>query len=792
MNMADCGLFTRMIRTRPLLLAALLCLIGCICGYALNLSASLYCACIAAFLLLALLFSGLHKRRAAAAILLLVFLPMGALRFDLSWNSTAPLAEQKNAVLRGRICRTPDWNAETERTLCVLEDFSIDGTAYTGRLRLYLRGDTTLLQSVQLGQELCCEAHIWEAEASANPGEFDFSNYLRISGLRAYATAQIESAELTEPTFKFQDWPERASAYLAQRIFRLFPENAAIAQAFLLGDRSGLSAEERESYSVSGAAHLLAISGMHVSMLAGALSLLLARFSSKRTAFYITLAALLAYGALIGFSASIFRAILMYAVFNAAPLAGRYSDAPTRLGAAMLIYLLIRPMAILESSFVLSYGACAGIILLYAPLTRLFYADEYLRKTVSPGGFARIRQSLLRWMVQSLLITLAAQLAILPAVVHYFGSQPIWSFAVNLIAVPLAMAAYLLAIIGTITGFAPVALLSDRLFGLLSDCVYFFSHLPLRSIGIARFPLWLLLLCAVACFCASDLCRLPEKLRRALPFTVLLAVLISNACACFSSRGCSVVFLSAGEADCAVIRSQHKIYLVDTGDAYSPAADYLSAMNYKLEGIFLSHPHMDHAGGLDEVLDVCLPRQIYLSANWAYYEMDEAITSALERAQALGVEIVSLSCGDCVQLSDETSLEVLSPEEGFPAKAANDDSLILRLRYGACSAVFTGDASAETASGCIGDVDLLKVAHHGSNDALSASLLSELSPSVAILSVGYNNYGHPTEQSLKLLNSANTAVFRTDHHGAISCRLHMDGSIDVHTYQISEAIDGLE
>lgn len=789
MNTAHSGLFTRMVRTRPLMLTAILCLVGCICGYVLKLPTAIYCACILAILLLALL---LRNRRVAAALLLLVFLPLGALRFNCAWNATLPLEDQKNATLSGRICETPIWNAETERAICVLEDFSIDDAAHAGKLRLYLRGDVSLLQSVKLGQEISCTAHIWQAENAANPGEFDFSNYLRINGLRGYATAEIESAALTLPKLQFHDWPERARAYLATRISKFFPRNTAIASAFLLGDRSGLSDEERESYSISGAAHLLAISGMHVSVLAGALTLLLSRFCGRRTAFLITLACLTIYGALIGFSASILRAILMYAVFNAAPLSGRYSDAPTRLSAAMLIYLLIRPMAILESSFVLSYGACAGIILLYQPLTRLFHADVYLRGRIQNGIATLFTQRLPRWIVQSLLVTLAAQVAILPAVVQYFGSQPLWSFAVNLLAIPLAMVAYILAIIGLITGFVPIAMLSDALFTLLTACVRFFSHLPLRSIGIARFPVWLSLICIAACFCTSDLCRLPDIIKRILPFTVLLAVLVSNLCAYVSTQGCSIVFLAAGEADCAVIRSEHKIYLVDTGDPYSPAVDYLSANNYKLEAVFLSHPHADHAGGLSRILDVSIPKRIYLSENWAHYEMDEGIAPALERAQMQGAEIVYLSAGDQIPLSDKTLLEVLSPRAGFPASAANDDSLILRLCYGECSAVFTGDAPAKVASGCIGDVDLVKIAHHGSNDSLSSDLLAELSPTVAVISVGYNNYGHPAERTLKLLEASNATVLRTDQHGAVCCRLHTDGSIDVRTYQTSEAVHGLE
>lgn len=792
MHTERCDLFTRLIRTRPLLLAALLFLMGCIIGYSLHISGWICCALIAFMLLFALLISRGHRRSFAIVLILLAFLPMGALRFEWAWNAAAPLPDQKKAELCGRIVQNPIWNPETERSICILDELSINGEAVDGRLRLYLRGDTQLLTEVQLGQNIRCTAHIWQAEGSDNPGEFNFSNYLRVNGLRGYATAEIDSAVLTAPVHRLSDLPERIRAAFSTRVNALFPKNPALAQAFLLGDRSGLSDEDRESYSISGAAHLLAISGMHVSVLAGMISLLLSQFCNRNRAFGITLLCLLAYGVIIGFSASILRAIMMYAVFSAAPLLGRYSDAPTRLGAAMLIYLMIRPLAILESSFVLSYGACAGILLLYAPIQRLFHAERLLHRHAGGSLWARIRNDLPRRIVQSLLVTLAAQLAILPAVVHYFGSQPVWSFAVNLIAVPLGMAAYLFSLIALLSGAAPIALLADGLFSLLTACVRFFSALPFHSIGIARFPLWLTLVCALACFCASDLCALPEKLRRFLPLTVLAAVLVSNFCAYTATGGCSITFLDAGEADCSVICADHKVYLVDTGDTYTPAADYLSAMNASVEAIFLTHPHSDHAGGLDSILDVVTPRRIYLSANWDSYEIDEGIPAALERAQAQGAEIISLSAGDTFALSEQTFLEVLSPAAGFPAQAANDDSLVLQIHYGECSALLTGDASSAVTEGCAVDADILKIAHHGSRDALSADLLAQVSPSMAVIPVGYNNYGHPSEESLALLQATQAQLFRTDLHGAVRCRLHTDGRVDVTPYHTSEAGNGLE
>lgn len=791
MKLREFDLFTRLVRTRPLMLAAILYLVGCILGYVLEFPPVCYAAPLLMLLVTAFLLRK-SERRIAAVLLLIAMLPTGMLLFDLSWKQTAPFEDQRNVALSGRICEIPSWNAETGRTICVLENLQINSIPQKGKLRLYLRGEPTRLQDIALGQKIQCSAHIWRADGATNPGQFDFSNYLRINGLRGYATAEIESASFSAAKLTLSDKPRLLRAAIGKRIERLLPENTAIAKAFIIGEKSGLSSEEREAYSNSGAAHLLAISGMHISVLAGLISWLLGKFLHRKYAFSLTLLLLFVYGGLIGFSSSLLRAILMFAVFGAAPLAGRYSDAPTRLATALLISLIFRPFAILESSFILSYGATAGIVFLCNPLLRLVHADKFVEENTNVGLFVKGIKGILSKIISSLVVTAAAQLAILPAVVHFFGAQPLWSFLVNLIAAPLAMLGYVLSIFATLLNSAQLAVIPDFLFGLLTRFVGVFSRLPLATVRIARFPLWLLLLCFTALFLSSDLCRLNRRVRSFLPLFVLIAIPVSNLCSHLGTIGCSIVFLDAGQADCAVIRSEGKVYLVDTGDSYTPAADYLSAMNYDVGGIFLSHSHTDHAGGLQEILEICTPETIYISENWYDFEIDETVSLALETALEKGSVIQSLSAGDEVRLSGKTLLQVLSPIAGISANSANEDSLILRVSYGESSAVFTGDAPTSVCLDKIGDVDLLKVGHHGASDGLNAQLLSELSPSVAVIPVGYNNYGHPAPQTLELLKAAGAQIYRTDENGAITCRLREDGSLVVQAHQTSEVGNGLE
>ena len=791
-HLAQRDLLTRLVRARPLFLAAAFFLLGCMLERMCDLPVMALASSLALLLLLCIPF---RRSRLLPVLLILAMLPFGALRFGMKWHSLDPLPEQKGAALSGRICEIPAWKEDTQRCICVIEDVCIDGAEVPGRLRLYLRSDeddVELLRSPELGQRIVCSASIWQGDAPSNPGQFDFDAYLRLQGLSGYATAKIEDATLDAPQYRLSDQRKLLIGRIGQRIDRLFPEHSAIARAFLIGDRSTLSEEERSSFSDSGAAHLLAISGMHISILAGELMLALRSVFNRRRSFGIVLLLLLIYGALLGFSASLTRAILMFAVFGAAPLLGRYSDAPTRLAAALLAYLLVRPIAILDVGFVLSYGASTGILLLTPALRSLLHLDELLHRRPGHDLRARLLHRPLRWIAGMVVTSLAAQLAILPAVVHAFGAQPLFSILVNLVAVPLAMLGYIVAIVGVILGFAPVAQLADGLFGLLTACVRFFGELPLSTLRIARFPMWLTLLCAAACLLSSNLSRLSMRVRRFLPLTILLAALLSNGLSLLSTLGCSVVFLDAGQADCAVIRSEGRVYLVDAGDRYSPAADYLSAMNYELEAVFLSHPHADHVGGLAGVLEVCTPKRIYISPNWDSPDADDGAMELLQAAVERGSQLVYVSAGDEIALSDKTLLRVLSPAAGILHDSANEDSMILRLEYGDCACTFTGDAPAAVVTGLIGDCDVLKVGHHGSAKSVSASLLTELSPSVAVIPVGENNYGHPAAETLELLELSGSRICRTDECGAVTCRLRADGDVKLYTMRSSEASDDLE
>ncbi len=773
---------TRLLQTRPLMLSAILFLIGCIFGRIVNMNTA-----ILAGLVLCLIAAGLvlmrRDRRWIALLIVMSMMPLGALRFALAWRASEPLPERRSAQISGDLIDLFEYDAEKGRRVCAVDHLIIDGAPTDGKLRLYIRGDFDALGGMHIAQHIDCTGNIYQPDGASNPYEFDFANYMRTLGLNGYASVKAENAAISDRAARISDYPPLLRGRIADRIDRLFPENSDIIKAFMIGDRTDLSDDLRSDYSRSGVAHLLAISGMHISILAGFFMLILRRFLRYGAAFGTTIALLTLYGFLIGFSASLLRAMIMFALYSAAPLLGRQGDPPTQISAALMFNLLLRPIDIMNISFILSYSASAGIAFLSDPLWALTHLEQ-LRRIKPQNGFRGwLRTALPRSIAQSLILTLSAQIASLPAVIHFFGAQPVWGIFTNLIAVPVAMCGYISALIATVTGLVPIAWIADRMYDLLNLIVHLFGNLPNAMLRIARFPWWLIVLLALVLLASTGIMRTPRRIAKYLPLFILPAVLISNLCAQLTTRGCSIVFLDAGEADSAVIRAEGHVYLVDAGDLYSPAADYVTALNYDIDGVFLSHPHSDHVRGMAELIEVCRPKCVYISANWDQYDAAEGVDACMNHIRELNIPVKMLSAGDSMMLSDGVSIKVLHPTAGICASSANEDSMVLRMECGDCSALFCGDISAAAMPYTAGDIDILKTAHHGSRSALNADLIRMTSPSVAVISADQeSNSGHPDPETLRYLTASGAAIYRTDERGAITCTLDRSGTVRVQTY----------
>ena len=687
------------------------------------------------------------RRRLAAALLLVAGLAAGATRMGLAMASTGLLETRYSVAMTGRVASEP-----------------------------YLNGEAEDLDAVDYGQRLELTGHIWKPDPVTNPWEFDFGAYLLRQGLRGYATAKIEDVQITGVSRDIQTFIIAARRAVSGRIDALFPENAGLMRALTLGDRTLLGEELRESLSRTGTAHLISISGLHVTVLCALLSFVLRRFMSRKWANVLAILLLIPYGALIGFSAPFVRALSMFAIFCFAPIAGVPSDSITRLCAVLLVYLLAKPLSIDDAGFVLSYAASAGILLLMPPLMKLTGAEALRRRRPPATRRDRLLHKLRLYFPTLLCASLAAQLTTLPAVVAFFGVQSVISLPFNLVCVPLCM-------LGYIAGLAALlARLPDGLFSALTAITRSSAVLPASVVRFGRYPAPLVLIHWAIVLAASELSRITIKWRRLLPFSLLAVAGVCSLITFVKAWPFSVTFLDADQADCAVVRSHGRTYLFDAGDTYTPAADYLNATCLKLDGVVLSHPHQDHAGGLTDVLTSFRPEAIYVPAGWFdVEEVSPAVTEAMDLAAQMGVPVIELRAGDSVELSDMAVMDVYSPAgDALPAEV-NDMSLLTLVRCEGQGVLFTGDLSVNGEPELLPDCDVLKVAHHGSDKATSARFLAAATPEIAVVSVGENNYGHPSPDTLDKLADIGAAVYLTRERGAISMTWR-DGAWRIETY----------
>ena len=719
----------------------------------------------------------LRKRRLLFALcLLLAGFAAGMARMTLALDAIPVVEERFSVEMVGRVASEPWQNPDTGRLISKFQIESVDGEPLDLRVRLYLRDETPVSEdAVSYGQRLSLTGHIWNASPVTNEYEFDFGEYLNRQGLAAYATAKLNDVEVLDERRDVRSALISVRKAVSRRIDALFPNNAAVVRALVLGDRSLLDEEFREALNRTGTAHLISISGLHVTVLAGLLSLILGLFMSRNRANLLAVALLIPYGALIGFNAPFVRALIMFALFCFAPVAGHPSDSITRLCAALLIYLMIKPLNVADAGFVLSFSASAGILLLMPPLMRLTKLDALSRSQRRATGARRVGLTLAYYFPSLLSASLAAQLATLPSVVAFFGVQPLASLPFNLVCVPLCMLGYVAALVALIASaiWLPLGMLiakiPDALFALQVSATRLSYMLPISGARFGRYPAWLAVAHWLAILVASDLSLTHISARRWMPLMIIMLAGVSALIALGRAWPFSVVFMDAGQADCAIVRTRGHTYLFDAGDTYTPAADYLNATCLRLDAVFLSHPHQDHAGGLTDILESFRPSAIYVPEGWySAEEVSPAVTEAIDRAETMGIPIVELSAGDTLELEGGAQVEIFSPVSGASYEETNDRSMLALLTCRGKSVLFTGDLSEAAEPQVVPDADVLKVAHHGSSKATSQRFLDAVTPQVAIVSVGENNFGHPANETLEKLEAVGARTLLTRDCGMIT------------------------
>ena len=750
-------------------------------------------------------------------------------------HSAITVLDGREVTAVGSIADDPESTATRVRFELLLSEIRVDGGAQeaSGRWLVYAQPPDELVARrnppyFQYGDVVTVVGTPQEPQPIEG---FDYPSYLAAQGITATLFAR-EAHAAGEGGAQWRAAIYAARGRLADSIEQAMPyPESALGAALLLGKRESLPTELVERFRGTGAAHLLAISGLHVGVLLavtlGAGAWLLGR--QRPTYLAVAAAVIWLYALTAGASPSALRAAVMGTVYLTALWLGRPSSVLPALALAAALMTAASPSLVRQVSFQLSFAAVGGIAL------ALTVWDGSLGTRLSPSAGWRAR--LLGWTISLAAVSAAATLATWPLVAANFGEVALLGVPVSLLAIPAMAPAVVTTIFAAAGGVA--AQPAGELLGWIAAVptaylIAVVSAFPQWTIeadwvGKPLLLIWygglgLMLLAAQPHRTRrwrQAIASIPARVKPLLPggpssspgepgeggrariplpgpyIAVTTAVALGIAAAILWLRVAGgpdgylhVHFFDIGQGDSILVVSPSgRQALIDggpDGDIVSQAlAETLPGSDRSLDLVVMTHLDSDHSNGLLEVLDRYTVGAVLSGVQPPDNPMRGQWKDRLEQH---GITPVEVGAGHVIHLDDGVELEALNPLREQLFGNSNNDSVVLRLAYGDVTFLLTSDIESEAErrladGGAELDSTVLKVGHHGSKSSTTTRFLEAVSPAVAVISAGRDNaYGHPAPPVVQRLEAevGGQNVYRTDIHGHIE--IVTDGaSVEVRT-----------
>lgn len=642
---------------------------------------------------------------------------------------------------------------------------------------------TTEEMEPRIGQWIKVKGQYKQFTEATNPGEFNSRQYyetLQVA-FQLYKTSILGSSREYSPYYETLHKTQKKMTYILETVFD--KQDAAILKTMLLGDKSTLDTETKVRYQDNGIIHILAISGLHISILGIGLYYILTylRFPVALRS-VIAVGTIISYGFMTGMSPSCQRAVIMFAIHLFGQWVGRTYDMITALALIAVIMLLQQPQYVKHSGFLLSFGAIMAIGLFLPSWRELWLYDATQKK---------------HKIVENILTGSAITMVTLPILLYYNYTLPIYALFLNMIIIPsltiLVSDGIIVMCIGTFS--IPMA----KILGLIDHYILylyqllctFTERLPGHNIIVGRPAIWQIVLYYLL------LIKIVWGVKKEIPWVQKQFVIMALFLLCIRfHNGLQIQFLDVGQGDCIIIRNENgNCYMMDGGSTTKKDVGtyqiipYLESQGiYHLTGIFVSHPDEDHVNGILTVLDESNQIQIdcLILPDVSDTMKKEELREFQEMANQKGIKVKFVHRGDKM-VDEKLEWYCLNPPEEYETDDINQISETFLLQYKTFTILLTGDLTGDAEYEVIKDLQkswkkdarltVLKVAHHGSKYSTPTSLLELTRPEFAVISAGENNsYGHPHEELLERLQDVQTPWYNTEEVGAIRIRtdgLHM-------------------
>ncbi len=639
-----------------------------------------------------------------------------------------------------------------------------------------------------------------------NPTDYDFVRSLARRGVRVTMFLWDDAGVETLGDGEHAGWADRTRARLDAHVVAASVEPVrGYLRAVLLGAAQSVDPTTRAALTRSGLAHVVSVSGFHVAVAAGSAVVVLRRLAVRWTWLAVrtdvtTLAALVglvpvgAYAAIAGGTIPAGRALVMYGLVLGAWISGRPPDGIRALAAAAVLLASATPDVGADVSFELSFVSVAALVLIAR-------GRPHRRRDDSPAAPPTWPR---RLVLQPLVISVAATVATAPLTAWHFQQVSLVAPLANLVVLPLLGPGTLLPGLAALPLVPLSPALADALLALAGAAAAaglriaaWFAGVPHAAIATPMPTLLEVALCygGLALWwwaprpadgaVAGAVTRRRWRTAVVLAATVMVADVGYWAWQRFGTGTLSVTFLSVGQGDAAVVEAPGGAVLVVDGGGFAGDFDpgerliapYLRSRKIlRVDALVLSHPQLDHYGGLAHLAEQFAPREFWSNGMRASAPGFVRLEAALARA---GARRVVLARGTRRLLAGGVAVDVLHPKRA-DAGAVNDSSLVLRFAFGDTSILFTGDI--ERAA----ELDLLrvpetlastvlKVPHHGSATSSTAGWLAAVRPTIAVVSSGADNrFGFPAPAVVQRLRAGGASVWNTAESGAV--RVVSDGT----------------